>query len=75
MGDWSSLPILPNIQARTLVFRGEFDTSHAVAQEPFERLIPDVSISVIPDAGHFCHIEPEHRDQVMRLVGEFLTSS
>ena len=72
---WTVIPRLPNITAPTLVYNGEFDTSHEIATVPFFELIPRVRWLTLADAGHMCHVEGEaRRDKVLKLVGEFLTA-
>ncbi|KAI0196402.1 proline-specific peptidase [Astrocystis sublimbata] len=72
--DWTVVPRLHNITAPTLVYSGEFDTSHDVAQVPFREIIPDVRSIIVPDAGHMCHLEDGGlRERVLNMVGDFLT--
>ncbi|KAI1758520.1 proline-specific peptidase [Hypoxylon sp. FL1150] len=71
---WTVVPRLPDITAPTLVYNGEFDTSHDVAQVPFFELIPRVRWITFSGSGHFCHLESgELRDRILKVVGEFLT--
>jgi pimeloyl-ACP methyl ester carboxylesterase len=73
--NWTVVPRLPNIAVSTLVFNGEYDTSHDIAQVPFMQLIPRVRRFTFPDAGHMCHLEGGGlRERVLKVVGEFLTS-
>ena len=61
------------IAVPTLIYNGEFDTSHDETVAPFEH-IPRVRWITFPNAGHMCHLEgPELREEVLRVVGEFLT--
>jgi L-proline amide hydrolase len=72
--DWSCIPHLHQIAVPTLVYNGEFDTSHDITTVPFFEHIPRVRWITFPDAGHMCHLEgPELREKVFRIVGEFLT--
>ena len=58
----------------TLVYNGEFDTSHDITTVPFFEYIPRVRWITFPDAGHMCHLErQELAERVFRVVGEFLT--
>ncbi|KAI0006527.1 proline-specific peptidase [Xylariaceae sp. FL0662B] len=71
---WTVVPRLHNITAPTLVFNGEYDTSHDIAQVPFFQLIPQVCWITFPGAGHMCHLEGGGlRERVLKVVGEFLT--
>lgn len=71
---WTSIPQLPRIIASTLVYNGEYDTSHDIAQEPFFEFIPRVRWVTFPKAGHMCHLEGDGlRERVLRVVGRFLT--
>ncbi|KAK8066954.1 proline-specific peptidase [Apiospora hydei] len=63
--DWTVVSRLPNITAPTLVYNGEHDTSHDVAQVPFFELIPRVRWITIPGGGG-------PRERVLKVVGEFL---
>ncbi|KAI0473569.1 proline-specific peptidase [Xylariaceae sp. FL0804] len=74
MNEWTVIPRLSQITAPTLVYNGEYDTSHDIAQIPFFELIPRVRWVSIAGGGHMCHLEGEgRRERVLRLVGEFLT--
>lgn len=71
---WTSIPQLPQIIAPTLIYNGEYDTSHDISQEPFFELIPRVRWVTFPNAGHMCHLEGGGlRERVLRVVGDFLT--
>lgn len=72
---WTSIPGLTNITAATLVYNGEDDTSHDIATAPFFEKIPRVRWVKLPEAGHFCHLEPGLREKVVKLVGEFLVAN
>lgn len=70
---WTSIPQLPRIIAPTLVYNGEHDTSHDIAQEPFFELIPLVRWVTFPKAGHMCHLEGGGlRERFLKVVGRFL---
>ncbi|KAF2151497.1 proline-specific peptidase [Myriangium duriaei CBS 260.36] len=71
---WTTIPLLPKINAPTLIFNGEFDTSgRDIAQVPFFELIPRVRWVTLNGAGHTAHLESEElREQVFKLMGEFL---
>ncbi|KAH8892114.1 proline-specific peptidase [Thozetella sp. PMI_491] len=70
---WSSISRLPQITAPTLVYNGEFDTSHDIGQEPFFELIPRVRWVTFPNGSHMCHLDGGGlRERVLKLVGEFL---
>ncbi|KAI4591638.1 hypothetical protein KJ359_012755 [Pestalotiopsis sp. 9143b] len=72
--DWTAIPRLPQITADTLVYNGEYDTSHDIAQEPFFELIPRVRWITFPNSGHFCHLDDGGlRERVLKVVGRFLT--
>lgn len=72
--EWSVVSRLPEITASTLVYNGEYDTSHDIAQVPFFELIPRVRWITFQGAGHMCHVEgPEIRARIINVVGEFLT--
>lgn len=71
---WTVVPQLANITAPTLVYNGEHDTSHDIAQVPFFELIPRVRWITFPGSGHMCHLEDGGlRERVLKVVGEFLT--
>ncbi|KAI5863697.1 proline-specific peptidase [Durotheca rogersii] len=71
---WSVIPRLPEITAPTLVYNGEYDTSHDITQVPFFELIPRVRWITFPGGGHMCHLEGGGlRERVLKVVGEFLT--
>ncbi|KAK8017425.1 hypothetical protein PG993_013751 [Apiospora rasikravindrae] len=71
--DWTVVSRLPSIAAPTLVYNGEHDTSHDVAQVPFFEHIPRVRWITIPGGGHMCHAESGGpRERVLKVVGEFL---
>ncbi|KAI0153296.1 proline-specific peptidase [Xylariaceae sp. FL1272] len=70
---WSVIDRLNNINVPTLVYYGEYDTSHYVAQVPFLEKIRQVQAKVFMDSGHMCHLEGRGiRDEVIRSVGDFL---
>lgn len=72
--DWTCIPRLHQIDVPTLVYNGEFDSSHDVTTVPFFENIPRVRWVTFSHAGHMCHLEgPEIREKVMTTVGEFLT--
>ncbi|KAI1271771.1 proline-specific peptidase [Xylaria sp. FL0933] len=65
---------LAKITAPTLVYNGEYDTSHDIAQVPFFELIPRVRWITFPESGHMCHLEDGGlRERVLKVVGQFLT--
>lgn len=57
LNGWTSIPRLAEITAPTLVYNGEFDTSHDIGQVPYFELIPRVRWITFPDGGHMCHLE------------------
>ena len=74
LSNWDVIPRLPKITAPTLVYNGEYDTSHDIAQVPFFELIPQVRWITISGGGHMCHLEGDgRRERVLKVVGEFLT--
>ncbi|KAI1813602.1 proline-specific peptidase [Poronia punctata] len=74
MNKWTVIPRLPNINVSTLVYNGEYDTSHDIAQVPFFEHIPKVRWLTISGAGHMSHLEGEGRgERVFKLVADFLT--
>ncbi|KAH9885046.1 proline-specific peptidase [Xylariomycetidae sp. FL2044] len=74
LSNWTAIPRLPRIAAPTLVFNGDNDTSHDVAQAPFFELIPRVRWITFPNSGHMCHLEGGGlRERVIKVVGDFLT--
>jgi pimeloyl-ACP methyl ester carboxylesterase len=71
---WTAVPVLHKIAAPTLVYNGEYDTSHDIMQVPFFELIPRVRWITFPNSGHMCHLEDSGlRKRVLEVVGEFLT--
>ncbi|KAI0116823.1 proline-specific peptidase [Daldinia grandis] len=74
LNNWTVIPCLPQITAPTLVYNGEYDTSHDIAQVPFFELIPRVRWTTFPGGGHMCHLEGGGlRERILKVVGEFLT--
>ncbi|KAI1212151.1 proline-specific peptidase [Annulohypoxylon truncatum] len=74
LNNWTVISRLPQISAPTLVYNGEYDTSHDIAQVPFFELIPRVRWITFPDGGHMCHLEGGgRRERILKVVGEFLT--
>ncbi|KAI1087126.1 proline-specific peptidase [Rostrohypoxylon terebratum] len=73
MNEWTVISRLPKITAPTLLYNGEYDTSHDIAQVPFFELIPRVRWITFPGGGHMCHLEGSLRDKIIKVVGEFLT--
>ncbi|GAM84424.1 hypothetical protein ANO11243_024200 [Dothideomycetidae sp. 11243] len=71
LAEWTVVPRLHRIAVPTLVYNGEYDSSHDVAQTPFFERIPDVRWKTIAGASHSCVFEKQ--DEVLRLVGDFLT--
>ena len=69
---WTCVPGLPQISVPTLVYNGEFDTAHDVAQVPFFEHIPRVRWITFAGAGHMCHLEDGLRERVLGVVGDFL---
>ncbi|RWA10281.1 hypothetical protein EKO27_g4818 [Xylaria grammica] len=73
---WTVVPKLNRITVPTLVYNGEYDTSHDVAQAPFFELIPQVRWITFSGSGHMCHLEGGGvREKVLKIVGEFFTQS
>ncbi|OTA55902.1 proline-specific peptidase [Hypoxylon sp. EC38] len=71
---WTVVPRLHKITAPTLVYNGEYDTSHDIAQVPFFELIPRVRWITFPGGGHMCHVEGGgRRERILKVVGEFFT--
>ena len=71
---WSSISRLSQITAPTLVYNGEYDSSHDKCTIPFFEHIPRVRWTTFPGAGHMCHLETEgFRERTLLLVGDFLT--
>ena len=50
-------PLLPRIQARTLVLTGQLDPWGAWAAPELESLIPDARVVVMPEVGHMPWVE------------------
>ncbi|KAI3318416.1 proline-specific peptidase [Xylariaceae sp. AK1471] len=70
---WTVISRLPNIAVPTLVYNGDHDTSHDIAQVPFFEIIPRVRWIIFPDCGHMSHLEGRGlRERVLTVVGEFL---
>ncbi|KAL2863144.1 proline-specific peptidase [Aspergillus lucknowensis] len=73
LNEWTVISRLPEITAPTLVYNGEYDTSHDLAQVPFFELIPRVRWIIFPGGGHMCHLEGGGlRERILKVVGEFL---
>lgn len=76
LNQWTVISRLPKITAPTLVYNGEYDTSHDIAQVPFFELIPQVRWITFSNGGHMCHLEGgELRKRIMKVVGEFLSQN
>ncbi|KAI1412056.1 proline-specific peptidase [Hypoxylon sp. FL1857] len=74
LNTWTVIPRLHQITAPTLVYNGEYDTSHDIAQVPFFELIPRVRWITFSGGGHMCHLEGDgRRERILKVVGEFLT--
>ncbi|GAM89989.1 hypothetical protein ANO11243_080290 [Dothideomycetidae sp. 11243] len=75
--NWTCVPRLHLIEAPTLIFNCEFDTSPLdVAQQPFFDLIPKVRWHKFSRAGHLPWLESERLlEDVLKLVGGFLVPS
>lgn len=63
-------PLLPRIEARTLVLTGELDPWGAGAASELESLIPDARLVVMPEVGHMPWVEePEgFRDAILEFL-------
>ena len=71
---WTCIPDLPKIEVPTLVYNGEYDSSHDVGTVPFFENIPRVRWITFANAGHMCHLEGGGiREKVLKVVGDFLT--
>ncbi|KAI1317247.1 proline-specific peptidase [Xylariaceae sp. FL0255] len=71
---WTVISRLSAITSPVLVYNGECDTSHDVAQVPFFNLIPRVRWITSSGAGHMCHLaKNELRQTVLEVVGRFLS--
>ena len=71
---WIVVPHLHRITVPTLVYNGEYDTSHDVAQVPFFKLIPRVRWITFSESGHMCHLEDGGlRENAWNTAGDFLT--
>jgi pimeloyl-ACP methyl ester carboxylesterase len=64
-------PLLPSIEARTLVLTGELDPWGAWAVPELESLIPDACVVVMPEVGHMPWVEePEgFRTAMLEFLG------
>ena len=71
--DWSIIERLPHIEAPTLVLNGTEDEAQDVTVAPYFWHIPKVKWVTIQGASHFSHVDK--RDEVVKLVGEFLVQS
>lgn len=66
-------PMLPRIQASTLLIWGETDTATPVSDgQTMERLIPDAGLVVFPGAGHFSYLDQPRR--FARVASHFLAA-
>lgn len=74
LANWSIIHELPKVDVPTLVYSGEFDTSHEICTKPFIENIPQVRRFIFADAGHMLHLETKERlEECLELVGNFLT--
>ncbi|WP_318295517.1 alpha/beta fold hydrolase, partial [Streptomyces griseoaurantiacus] len=69
---WSVVDRLEGIAAPTLLLSGSYDHVAPAAMLPFHQRVRDVRWAVLPDSGHFPHID--ERELCMRFVAEFLAS-
>ena len=73
---WTSVPDLHRITAQTLVYNGEYDTSHDVTTVPYFQHIPRVRWITFPGSAHMCHSESkEMENKILSTVGDFLTQA
>jgi pimeloyl-ACP methyl ester carboxylesterase len=63
-------PLLPRIEARTLVLTGELDPWGAWAASELESLIPNARVVVMPEVGHMPWVEEP--EGFRRAILEFL---
>ncbi|KAF2156105.1 proline-specific peptidase [Myriangium duriaei CBS 260.36] len=71
---WTCISGLPFVEAETLIYNGVRDSSQDTAQIPFFELIPRARWRTF-DTGHMAHLEGTgKREEVLKLVGEFLES-
>ncbi|KAI4151456.1 MAG: hypothetical protein LQ340_003484 [Diploschistes diacapsis] len=68
---WSVIDELHKIEVPTLVYNGSEDEAQDVCVEPFFWHIPKVRWITVQDTSHLGHVEK--RDQVIKMVGDFLT--
>lgn len=68
--DWTVVEDLPKIQAPTLVYNGKYDQAQDFVIAPFFKYIPKVKWVRFENSSHMSHHEV--RDEVMKLVGEFI---
>ena len=63
---------LPGLESPTLLICGALDTKFSAINTEMYDLIPNSTLTVIPDAGHTTHVEqPERfRSEVLRFLGE-----
>jgi len=64
---WEKLPDLP-MPVKLIV--GELDTKFVGINQEMANLIPDVNLTIIPDAGHAAHLEKP--DEFKEILLEFL---
>ena len=64
-------PLLPKIQASTLLIWGENDTDTPISfGEIMKEEIPDAGLVILKDAGHFSYLD--QLPQFCEIVGNFL---
>lgn len=67
---WTVIERLRNIHIPVLIYNGEFDEAQNIGVEPFFWGLQKVKWVTISNASHMAHVEK--RDEVVKLVGEFL---
>ncbi|KAL9113933.1 MAG: hypothetical protein Q9227_002067 [Pyrenula ochraceoflavens] len=72
---WTVIPRLSKINVPTLVYNGEFDSSHDVGTIPFFENIPRVRWITFAGAGHMCHLEGEvQMERILNIVATMASS-
>jgi len=67
---WTVMDRLKNIEVPTLIYNGSMDEAQDLCVEPLFWKIPKAKWITVQGGSHFTHAE--FRDQVMKLVGDFL---
>ncbi|KAL9623917.1 MAG: hypothetical protein Q9160_001909 [Pyrenula sp. 1 TL-2023] len=70
---WTSIPMLSEIKAPTLLINGSQDEAQDVAMKPFFEHVPKVKWVTLDDAAHFAHVD--QTDRYLTYLADFIKDS